>query len=450
MSFTEELSFAAESSSRRLNRRQFLTIAGGTTLGAAALLAGCGGSSTGASVNSNGSAAIEFLSVQQAGTGWPLILSTITNQYAKTHAGTTFKVDYIAQTSLNQQIQLLAGQGALPILYNTPPADLVAKLSKNGQVLDLEPTFQQLGVSDQLLPSAVTIIKKVTNGSLAALPFELNIEGFWYNKKIFAQHGITPPTTWDQFVQICTNLQQKGIQPLAASGTQGWPITRLIGNYVQRKLGPTALDSAKNGQAKLTDPGYVEGAQAVANLGKAGYFGKGVATLDYSPAENLFMGGQAAMFYMGSWAVADFNTSSSDKIGADNIGYFPFPNVTGGVGSSSQIGMNTGQTTSVNKAKYNATIGQWLAYVAKNYGDVALQKEAQVTGFVVHTPPANLPPLTTQVINLIKQTSQPLLWFEALFTTKATNLSQQNASLLATGAMPPSAFMAAIQQANQS
>ena len=28
------------------------------------------------------------------------------------------------------------------------------------------------------------------------------------------------------------------------------------------------------------------------------------------------------------------------------------------------------------KAKYNATIGQWFAYVAKNYGDVALQKEA--------------------------------------------------------------------------
>src|SRR5437879_5322635 len=117
-----------------MNRRQFLKVAGGTTLGLAALLAGCGGSSTGGnSLNSNGSAAIEFLAVQQPGTGWPLVLSTITDQYAKTHSGTTFKVDYIAQNNLNQKIQLLAGQGALPILYNTPQgADLMKQLVKNG------------------------------------------------------------------------------------------------------------------------------------------------------------------------------------------------------------------------------------------------------------------------------------------------------------------------------
>src|SRR6202521_4023381 len=95
-----------------INRRQFLKVAGGTTLGAAAFLAGCGGSS-GGSTNSNGSAAIEFLSVQQAGTGWPLVLSTITDQYAKNHPGTTFKVDFAGTpTQLVQQIQLLAGQGA--------------------------------------------------------------------------------------------------------------------------------------------------------------------------------------------------------------------------------------------------------------------------------------------------------------------------------------------------
>jgi raffinose/stachyose/melibiose transport system substrate-binding protein len=109
--------------------------------------------------------------------------------------------------------------------------------------------------------------------------------------------------------------------------------------------------------------------------------------------------------------------------------------------------MNAGQSTSVNKAKYNATIGQWLAYMAKNYGDVALQKEGAVTGFVVHNTPSNLDPLTTLVINQIKQTSQPVLWFEALFSTKATNISQQDAALLATSAMSPSAFMAAVQQA---
>ena len=430
-----------------MNRRQFLKVAGGTTLGLAAFLAGCGSSTGGSSLNSNGSANIHFLSVQQAGTGWPLVLSTITDQYAKTHSGTTFTVDFIAQNNLNQKVQLLAGQGALPVLYNTPPSDLMKQLVKNGEGLDIESTFQQLGVFDELVPQAVALLKQVYGSPLVALPFELNIEGFWYNKQIFSRNGIQPPGTWDQLVQIATSLQQKGIQPFSASGIQGWPITRLIGNYLFRKLGPNALAMVQSGQAKLTDPAYVEAAQAVANLGKAGYFGKGVATLDYNPALDVFLNGKAAMFYMGSWELRDYTTPSVNKIGANNIGFFPFPNVTGGAGNSTQTPMNAGQPTSVNKAKYNTAVGQWLAYMAKNYGDIALQKEGAVTGFVVHNPPANLDPLTSLVINQIKQTSQPVLWFEALFSTKATNISQQDASLLATNAMSPSTFMTSVQQA---
>ncbi|HET8843689.1 MAG TPA: extracellular solute-binding protein, partial [Ktedonobacteraceae bacterium] len=354
---------------------------------------------------------------------------------------------YVPQNTLNQKVQLVAAQGALPVLYNTPPADLLAQLAKNGEVLDLDATFQQLGVSDQLVPAAVSLLKKVYGTPLSALPFELNIEGFWYNKQIFSQNNLQPPATWDELEQIAAKLQAKGIQPLAASGIQGWPLTRLIGNYIFRKLGPAALDDVKSGKTKLTDPAYVEAAQVVANLGKQGYFSKGVATLDYTPALNLFEQGKAAMIYMGSWELASFNNPASTTIGASNVGFFPFPNVVGGAGSSDQTPMNAGQPTSINKAKYNDAFGQWLAYMVKNYGDIALQKQGAVTGFVVHNKPANLPALTTLVVDQIAKVTQPVLWFEALFSTKATNASQQDAAPLVTGAMSPANFMAAVQQA---
>lgn len=153
------------------------------------------------------------------------------------------------------------------------------------------------------------------------------------------------------------------------------------------------------------------------------------------------------MIYMGSWALADFNNPSETTIGSDNIGYFPFPNVVGGAGSSDQTPMNAGQTTSVNKAKYTDAFGQWLAYMVQNYGDMALQKQGAVTGFTVHNKPANLPSLTSLVIDQIAKITEPVLWFEALFSTKATNISQQDATPLVTGAMSPANFMAAVQQA---
>lgn len=430
-----------------LNRRQFIKVAGGATLSLSALLAACGGSTSAGSSSSSGPLSIHFLSVQTAQQPWPTILSAITTAYTKTHAGTTFTVDYVPQNTLLQKLQLLAAQGALPVLYNTPQADLVAQLLKDGEALDLDTTLQQLGVADQLVPSAVSLLKKVYGTPLAALPFELNIEGFWYNKQVFSQNRLQPPTTWDELVQLAARLQAKGIQPFAASGIQGWPLTRLIGNYLFRKLGPGALDDIQNGKAKLTDAAYVEAAQQVANLGKQGYFGKGVATLDYTPALDLFLQGKTAMIYMGSWALADFNNPSETTIGSSNIGYFPFPNVIGGIGNSSQTPMNAGQPTSVNKAKYTDVFGQWLAYMVKNYGDIALQKQGAVTGFVVHNRPASLPALTTLVIDLIPKVTQPVLWFEALFSTKATNVSQQDAAPLVTGAMSPAGFMAAVQQA---
>ena len=195
------------------------------------LAAACSSGGGAGSTSGSAKVSIEFLSVQRADQGWPLVLSQITRDFAKTHPGSTFKVDFQDQASLNQKIQLLAGQGVFPVLYNTPPADLLAQLAKNGEVLDIESTFNQLGVTQELVPAAVTLLKKVYNGKLSALPFELNIEGFWYNKQIFAQNGLQPPQTWDELVQIAASLQQKGIQPFAASGKQGWPLTRLVGNY---------------------------------------------------------------------------------------------------------------------------------------------------------------------------------------------------------------------------
>src|SRR4051794_15920532 len=234
--------------------------------GAAAVFATCGafavacggsssddssGSSSG-NAASGGKAQVEFLSVQHATEGWPLVLSTLTGQYAKQHPGSSLKNTYVPQDTLIQRLQLLSGQDALPVLYNTPPtADQAAKMEQAGQMADLEPEFKKLGVLDELNPAAVNIVKSLYGGKLVALPLELNIEGLWYNKQLFSRNGITPPQTWDELVQAADKLNAKGIQPFAASGKQGWPLTRLIGDYLFRKLGPDALQKVADKQAKL-------------------------------------------------------------------------------------------------------------------------------------------------------------------------------------------------------
>jgi ABC-type glycerol-3-phosphate transport system substrate-binding protein len=51
---------------------------------------------------------------------------------------------------------------------------------------------------------------------------EVSIEGvqvlWFYNADIFAEVGVEPPTTWDEFAAVCEKIAAAGYQPLAVSG----------------------------------------------------------------------------------------------------------------------------------------------------------------------------------------------------------------------------------------
>ena len=144
-------------------------------------------------------------------------------------------VSTVPQTELNQKIQLLAGQNALPVMYaggGTPT--LTAQLYKAGDVLNIGTALAKLGVLNMVEPAAISTVKAQFGGQFVVLPFDYNIEGIWYNKKIFAANGITAPATWPELVSDAAKLKAAGVLPLSASGQQGWPLTRLISGYLYR------------------------------------------------------------------------------------------------------------------------------------------------------------------------------------------------------------------------
>jgi raffinose/stachyose/melibiose transport system substrate-binding protein len=357
------------------------------------------------------------------------------------------QVQNVPQASLDQKLLLLAGQNALPSMFASGNAPATTKtLEKGGDVVNFQTELAKLGVLSDVEPAAISSIDSLYGG-FYVLPTQLNIEGIFYNKKIFARDGISVPQTWSQLVADAAALEAKGVQPFSASGQQGWPITRLISGYLYRSLGPGALSAVAGGTAKLTNPQYVAAAQAIANLGAKGYFGKGVESIDYDTSVNTFLTGKAAMLYMGSWVLSNIADPSSDTIGASNIGLMPFPDVTGGVGNSSQWPANVGLPYTLNAKTLGPKSAAWLKCIVKNYGYVSLKSYDTFTGFVSNPLVTGLTPLETQVQHIISNTKQSVLWFEALFSTQATTVSQQDAAPLVDGSMSPSAFMGAVQTA---
>lgn len=418
-------------------------------LGAAALLVtAC---SSGSSGGQGASSLSEFTVLTNAeNTTVPTLLKSLgDNQCAAQQKALPLKVDTVPQTQLEQRVQLLAGQGALPAMFALSAGDLEKKLDSQGSILDLDKAMTDLGVIDKVEPGAISTVKNLYNDKFAALPFEYAIEGIWYNKQVFADDGIAVPTTWDELVAAAGALSAAGVQPFAASGEQGWPLTRFISGYVQRELGPTAMQDIASGKAKLTDPAYVKAATALAELGQQGYFGQGVGSIDYDTAVNEFLSGKTGMFYMGSWALTNFSDPTASKIGADNIGFIPFPTVEGGVSTdpATSLPANVGLGFVLNAKAYDGAdgkVGAWLKCITENWGDLLLKQEGAISGFVTSAT-ADVPPMTASVKELTEQNKQALAWFEAFFSTKATQTSTSNAASLVDGGISPEDFMAKVQ-----
>ncbi|MFH8462818.1 ABC transporter substrate-binding protein [Streptomyces sp. NPDC017991] len=348
------------------------------------LVSACGGTGGGsASAPEN----FSYLSVTENTTVKTALTTLSKGECKAAEDGLPLKVETVPQASLDQKLQLLAGQDALPVQFaaGNAPA-LTQQLYKSGKVADLEAELKSLGVYDQLEPAAVSTVKALYGGKVEVLPYEYNIEGIFYNKKVFSANGLTVPATWTELVSAAGTLEAKGIQPFSASGQQGWPLTRLISGYLYRSLGPDALQAVADGHAELTDPEYVEAAREVAALGKKGYFGKGVGSIDYDTSMNEFLNGKTGMLYMGSWALANIADEKQNKVGAENVGFMPFPAVEGGKGSIEQYPSNVGLGITLGAKSFDKKTGAWVSCIAENYGSTALKDQGAISGFKVNTP----------------------------------------------------------------
>lgn len=415
---------------------------------AASLMACSAGPTDGGSAGAAGTdpEAFTLLSANENQT-MPKILETLAaGACSAENEALPLKQETLAQADVVQKVTLLASQDALPshFIAGTAMARPDGDLGKAGLVLDYKKAMTDLGVWDQLIPAAPTTVENVY-GHMVSLPYQYNLEGIFYNKAIFAELGLTEPQTFDALLETNEKLAAAGYTPMAEAGAAQWPVTRLIGMYAYRLVGPDAMADIRDGKAKLTDDPYVEAAQAVADMAAAGHFGEGFISMDPAAATNAFLTGKAAMKYDGTWVLSNINNPDENKIGAENIGFMPFPAVDGGQGSIDQWPANAGTAFAMNPKTYGPKTGAWLTCIAENYGSQALADAGVISGFKVNTEVPDLPAPTQLVQEKVAEIEETVLWFEALMDGKSTSLAQSNMSLLVTGQLSAEDYMSQLQ-----
>lgn len=355
--------------------------------------------------------------------------------------------DTMPQADVVTRISLLASQDQLPVLFPAATAQIKpgGDLADGGLIVDYEEVLTELGVIDNILPGAISAIKNSYGGRMSSIPFQYNIEGIFYNKDLFAANGIELPTTIDELTAAAEKLSAAGVQPFSVAGQDGWPATRWVSSYMFRDVGPDAIKDVVDGNASFNDAEYLPAVELLADYGSKGYFGAGVGSIDYDTATTQFLTGQSAMMYMGTWLLSNINNPELNTVGADAIGFMPFPGVEGGAGSTDQFPANAGTGIAMSQKLYGPKVGDWLSCITENFGSGILASQGAISGFKINTPVEDVPVLTTEIQGLMADSTESLLWFETLFDEKTGDFAQFNIAQVITGDMSPADYLAGVQ-----
>jgi raffinose/stachyose/melibiose transport system substrate-binding protein len=135
----------------------------------------------------------------------------------------------------------------------------------------------------------------------------------YYNKDLFAEHGVKVPENFEEMVSAVKAFAEKDVIPLAIFAKENWPGVQLYDMLVTREQngGLLRIDSGDN---KIDEDAYRKAAVKLKRLVDAGIMSRGSFNTSYDEALALFTEGQAAMFLNGMWCVKDLGERMSDSV----------------------------------------------------------------------------------------------------------------------------------------
>lgn len=178
-------------------------------------------------------------------------------------------------------------------------------------------------------PVGVQATSTEPDGNVYTIPTTFQPNVFWYNKRVFAEHGLTPPTTWDEFTAVAAKLKEAGVTPFLLGSKSGWEPLLWFDYMVLRVAGSEFRSGLMAGTESYLDPRVIQAMEMWKELLEAGYFNDRTSSLGWQEMATKFVNGEGAMELMGTWTVGNFITAGLEP-GTD-FDVFDFPPITEGI-----------------------------------------------------------------------------------------------------------------------
>lgn len=421
-----------------LSRRGFLAVSAAAGMGMTAL-SGCGGDSDGGS--SNGTTTVEWWNIsttQPTKTVWAGLAKKFEAQNPKVK----IKIVQMENDAYKAKMTALIASGKLPDIFHTWGGGVLQQQVDAGLVEDL--TDRTKPWADGML--SVAKQPYLLDGKLYGIPFDIGMIGFWYNKALFKQAGIsTPPTTWSGFLDAVRKLKAKNITPIAVAGKEKWPEMYYWAYLAMRTAGIDAMKKADEAK-DFSDPGIVQAGQHLKDLVQLQPFQKGFLGAGYSTptGQAAAVGnGKAAMELMGQWAPV-VEADSGKGLGS-NLGFFPFPAVEGGKGAITEV-FGGGGGHALRKGAPQAAV-DFLKFFASETTDLELVKKTNTLPVVPGAEKALSDPNTKAVQAQLKAATGFQLYLDQAYAPAVGQEVNDSVAALIAGSKSPEQVTQSITKA---
>jgi len=165
------------------------------------------------------------------------------------------------------------------------------------------------------------------NGRVYAAPAGTVMGGGWfYNKGVYEELGLSVPDTWDELVANLQAVKAAGIAPVAASYADSWTAQLLVlADYfnVQHENPNFAADYTANRAGYANTPAALSGFEKLQQVYDLGLLSQDPTATTYEDAIQLLLNGEAAHYPMLTFALGNMASLGPDSI--KDIGFFGQP-----------------------------------------------------------------------------------------------------------------------------
>lgn len=215
--------------------------------------------------------------------------------------------------------RLATGEMNDVFLYNS--GSLLQALNPDEYLVNLSGEAWLGNIVESFLPTVST-----ANGTYG-VPYGTAMGGgILYNKKVYADLGLSVPTTWDEFMANNAAIDAAGITPVIQTYGDTWTSQLFVladFHNVLQEAPNFAADYTNNVAKYSSTPAAKRGFDYLAELNAAGYYNTDYASALFTDGVLKLAKGEGAHYPMLTFAVATVNDVAPEAI--NDIGFFAQP-----------------------------------------------------------------------------------------------------------------------------